>query len=179
MHNLADDHMWAKTQSKPQRGCSQCGSLRANDRFGYGMRQGCLLCPQLLAIWLLDGELFLFQEAAFTTVLFWFPLVSPVILALKALCKLQCGPSWCLTTPAESDPVLLLGFTGQAALLISAVLQTKVFSYISENISHITCIFDMIQRQLTLWDFKFNWSKSQVNELCDGTNPSMEKKTGP
>lgn len=140
------------------------------------MWQGCLLCPQLLAIWLLDGDLFLFQEAAFTTVLFWFPLVSPTILALKALCKLQGGPSWCLSTPAESDPVLLLDFTGQAALLISAELQTKVFSYISENISHITCIFDMTQRQLTLWDFKFNWSKSQVNELCDGINPWMEKK---
>lgn len=51
------------------------------------------------------------------------PCGCSIILALKALCKVRGGPSWCLTAPAESDPVLLLGCKGRPALLISAELQ--------------------------------------------------------
>lgn len=50
----------------------------------------------------------------------WFSVACPIILALKALCKLQGGPLWCL---AESDPVLLLGCTDRTPLLLSAELQ--------------------------------------------------------
>lgn len=114
------------------------------------LRQGCPVCPCHLVVLLLYRPLFLFQKAA----LQW--LISSgryIILALKALCKVRGGPLWCLTAPAESDPVLPLGCTGRAALLIPAELwdlyqQAEIYSYISENISHITCIFDMI---LSIW----------------------------
>ncbi len=87
------------------------------------MWQGCPLFPQLFVIYLchcFTGHYFYFKKLHSKL------LISSgysIILALKALCKVRGGPSWCLTAPAESDPVLPLGCTGLAALLISAEQQ--------------------------------------------------------
>lgn len=135
------------------------------------MWQGCPLFPQLFVIYLchcFTGHFFYFKKLLSKL------LISSgcsIILALKALCKVRGGPSWCLTAPAESDPVLPLGCTGLAALLISAELQ-DLYSRLKSTHTYQKTAYHMYiwhdtvylissessRRQLTSWDFKFNWS---------------------
>lgn len=161
--------MGEKTPSKPQHGCSQRGSQR-HDRLGFGNRATRMpsICPQLLVVLII----FVLRSCVHNC---WFSVVCPIILALKALCKLQGGPLWCL---AESDPVLLLGCTGRAALLISAELQDLWLksTHTYQKTSAISRVYLTWSRDS--WHcgtFKFNWSKSRVNPPCDGINPWMDK----
>lgn len=103
-----------ETQSKPQLGGSHCGSQWVYVWLWF--RNHATRMPSMSTT-LVILMLFVSTSCIHSC---WFSVACPVILALKALCKLQGGPLWCL---AESDPVLLLGCTDRITLLFSAELQ--------------------------------------------------------
>lgn len=155
-------------QSKPQHGCSQRSSQRAYDRLGFANHatrmpsMSTTVCD--LVVLLLCWPLFLFNKLHSQLLI---SIGCPIILAFKALCKVRGGPLWCLTAPAGSDPGLPLGCPANLCWATGPL--AEIYSYISENISHITCIWhdpvylissESSGRQLKSWDFKFNWSES-------------------
>ena len=102
-----------------------------------------------------------------------------IFLALKALCKVRGGPSWCLTAPAESNPVLPLGCTGRATLAISAELQdlwlksTHTYQKTSA-ISHLYLTWYIIWDSWHLGTSSSTDQRASLNPPCDGINPKTD-----
>lgn len=174
-------------RANQQHGCSQRSGQRAYDRLGF---ENATRRPSMsttvcnLVVLLLYWPLFLFQEAAFTTVDF------PWMFHYFGTQSTMQGEGWSTVMSNGSGRVRSSVADGLHRLGCPANLcwatgpLAENYSYISENISHITCIFDMI---LSVW-YHLNllgdsWhlgtssstdQRASLNPPCDRTNPKTD-----
>lgn len=111
------------------------------------------------------------------------------ILALKALCKVRGGPSWCRTAPVESDPVLPAGLqwpgcpanlyltTGLLPAGGNLLIHIRKHQPYRMYIGHDPIYFtpsESSKRQLASWDWNKHWDLPQGKSFdppWDGIQP--------